>query len=120
MRRMRVADALREPPAAPAMAGGRARYACVCLSALCHLACHAEMASCLAVAFWKAIVLGSQWFGGKGVKAVSRARSMQRWMPAVEASDGHHSMVMEMFRKMERICVRVVQNSREGLSRVGT
>ena len=46
------------------------------LSVLCHLACHAEMVSCLDEAFWKAIVFGSRWLGGKGVLAASWARSM--------------------------------------------
>ena len=67
MRRMRVAEAVQEPPAAPSMTGGslledgdgRAKHAGVRLSALCHLACHAEMASCLDVAFWKGTALGS-------------------------------------------------------------
>ena len=83
------------------------------LSAACHLACHAEMASCLDVAFWKATVLGSRWLGGKGAVAVSRARLMQRWMPAIEISDGHHSMETWVFLKLERIWVIVVQNLRE-------
>jgi len=44
---------------------------------------------------------------------VSRARSMLRRMPVIEVLDGHHSMMMETFLKMDRICVSVVQNSRE-------
>jgi hypothetical protein len=129
MSRMRVAEALREPPAAPMMTGGRspeggvgrARYAWVRLSALCHLACHASMASCLDVACWWAIVFGSRWFGGRAVVAEVRARSMQRRIPAIETSDGHHSSVTWVFLKTERIWVSVVQNSREcDLSRVGT
>jgi len=34
------------------------------------------MVSCLDEAFWKAIVFGSRWLGGKGVLAASWARSM--------------------------------------------
>ena len=59
------------------------------LSVLCHLACHAEMVSCLNEAFWKAIVFDSRWLGEKGVVAASRARWTQL---AIEASDGHHLM----------------------------
>src|SRR5258707_15674454 len=97
----------------PEGGAGRARYAWVRLSALCHLVCDAEMASCLDVAFWKATVLGSRWLRGKGAVAVSRARLMQRWMPAIEISDGHHSMETWVFLKLERIWVIVVQNLRE-------
>ncbi len=96
IRHMSMADAVRDPPTAPAMTGGNfpvggngsVRYACVRLSAVCHLACHAEMANCLVVAFWNASVFGLRWLGRKGV-AASRARSMQRWMPAIENLDWH-------------------------------
>ena len=50
---MSVADAMREPPAAPAMTGGsfpEGGEVRLCGSAaLCHLACHEEMASGLVV-----------------------------------------------------------------------
>src|SRR5216684_1900632 len=117
---MRVAEAVREPPAAPSMTGGcfpeggdgRARYAWVRLSALCHLPCHAEMASCWTLLF-ETQPCWALWFGGKGAVAVSRARSMQRRMPAIEATDRHHSMVTREFLKLERIWISVVQNSRD-------
>jgi len=75
-----------------------------------HLACHAKMASCLAITFWKAIVLGSRWFGGKGVEVVLQARSMQRQMPAIKVApfDGNEDV-----SENEKLCVNIVQNSRE-------
>ena len=75
-----------------------------------HLACHAEMASCLAITFWKAIVLGSRWFGGKGVEVVLQVRSMQRRMPTIKVApfDGNKDV-----SENEKLCVNIVQNSRE-------
>src|SRR5258708_14613529 len=66
---MSVADAIREPPEAPSTTGGsfpeggagRAWYAWGRLSALCHLAWHAAMASCLDVAFWQVNAFGVRW-----------------------------------------------------------
>jgi hypothetical protein len=80
-----VADTMRDPSTtALAMMGrnfpvgrdGNARYAYVHLLAVCHLACHAEKASCLDVAFWNASMFSLQWLGGKGAVAVLWARSM--------------------------------------------
>jgi len=45
--------------------------------------------------------------------ALSRARSIQRRITAIEATDGHHSMEIRVFLKTERIWANVVQNSRE-------
>ena len=92
---------MQEPPAALAMAGGsfpdggegrrKARNDWERLSALCHLACQAEKVSSLVLDRWNAIVLGSWWSCGRGAAALARARSMQRRMPAIETSEGHHS-----------------------------
>ena len=71
------------------------------------------MADSLVDAFWKAMVWGSRWFGGKGFAAFSRATSMQRFIPAIETTEGHHSSLMCKFLKTKKICVSVEENSRE-------
>src|SRR5713226_9191400 len=43
-----------------------------CVCQCCAIWPHAEMASCLDEAFWKAIVFDSRWLGEKGVVASSR------------------------------------------------
>jgi hypothetical protein len=49
------------------------------------------------------MVCSSRWLGGKGVEACSHVRPMQRLMPAIELSDGHHSSFTLTFLKIERI-----------------
>jgi hypothetical protein len=45
---------------------------------------------------------------------------MQRLMPAIEDSDGHHSSFIRVFLKTEKDSrQRVAKLSREGLARVG-
>jgi hypothetical protein len=120
MRRTSVAQAVREPPAAPAMTGGslpkggegRARNAWERLSELCHRACQAEKAISFVLDRWKAIVLGSWRFCGNGAAALARARSMQRRMPAIETSEGHHSRETRVDLEAEKISVRDVRNLR--------
>ena len=115
-----MAQAVREPPAAPAMAGGslpdggegRARKAWERLSALCHLACQAEIARSLVLDRWNEIVLGTWWSGGRGAAALARARSMQRRMPAIEALEGHHSSLTLVDLDEAKISVSAERNSR--------
>jgi hypothetical protein len=45
------------------------------------------------------------------VVACERARSMQRLIPAIETSDGHHSSLTDDLKR--EICVSVEQKSRE-------
>lgn len=120
MRWTSVAQAARDPLAAPEMAGeslpdgeaGRARKAWDRLSELCHLACQAEMASSLVLDRWNAIVLGSWWSSGRGATALARARSMQRRIPTIKTSEGHHSIFTLVVLEEAKSCVSELQKSR--------
>src|SRR5258707_15574759 len=99
MRRMRVADAVRELSRGQ---GGEGEVR-LCASV-------GVMPSCLPCG--DSELFGRHLFerpscwarGGLGREELRRCR---------EVLDGHHSMVMETFLEMDRICVSVVQNSRE-------
>ena len=68
-------------------------------------------ASSLEADFWKPIVLGSRWLGGRAGTS-SCASSMQRLMPAIKTSDKHQSSLILMDLKVQ-ICVSVEQSSQE-------
>jgi hypothetical protein len=71
------------------------------------------MASSFDVAFWWARVWGSLWLAGRGIEAMEWARSMQRLIPAIETSAGHHLSLTWGDLKEEKIRVSVLQKSRE-------
>src|SRR5216684_7627152 len=106
IRRTRVAEAVQEPPAAPSITGGSflegwdgmARYAWVRLSVLWHLACHAEMVSCLDERRLCSVLSG--WGGREWWLRRGRGRCL---MPAIETSVGHHLMMTRVFLNTERI-----------------
>ena len=66
------------------------------------------MTSSLVAALWCLVPGG---WGARG--SFSLARTMQRLTPVIEASDRHYSNLIWVVPKTEKICVSVVQKSRE-------